>query len=122
VAPEVPARPRSPHAYPKEARLRLQREFQAVRARGRRRSQTLVNVRVLSTDLGRARLGLASPRWYGDAIRRNRFRRLAREAFRSIRSRLPSVDLLVEPRRDLKEPTLEGLVRDLLFAAGTPPR
>jgi ribonuclease P protein component len=75
-------------------------------------------VRVRENGLGRARLGLATPRAYGDAVRRNRFRRLAREAFRSVRARLPAVDLLVEPRRDLGEPTLDGLVRDLLLLAG----
>jgi ribonuclease P protein component len=122
VAAEIPARPRLPLSYPKEARLRLARDFQAVRARGRRRIGALVVVRVLATDLGRARLGLSSPRWYGDAVRRNRFRRLAREAFRAVRARLPSVDLLVEPRRDLGTPTLEGLEADLVSAAGTPPR
>jgi ribonuclease P protein component len=122
VAAEVPARPPVPLSYPKEARLRLQRDFREVRARGRRRSLSLIVVRVLGTDRGRARLGLASPRWYGDAVRRNRFRRLVREAFRSVRARLPSVDLLVEPRRDRPVPTLEGISRDLLLAAGTPPR
>ena len=74
-------------------------------------------LRVVANDLGRARLGLATPRRYGGAVRRNRFRRLAREAFRAVRGRLGSRDFLVEPRRDLREPTLDGLSRDFVAAA-----
>jgi ribonuclease P protein component len=120
TAPESPAG-RAASAYPKEARLRLDRDFRAVRARGRRRAGALTVVRVLPTDLGRARLGLSSPRWYGDAVRRNRFRRLAREAFRALRARMPSVDLLVEPRRGGPAPTLAAMARELAAAAGALP-
>lgn len=70
-------------------------------------------MRVLVTDRGHARLGVATPRKYGGAVRRNRFRRLLREAFRRVAGALGSVDLLVEPRRDVAEPTLAGLLRDL---------
>jgi len=73
-------------------------------------------VRILPNDVGIARLGLATPRRYGGAIRRNRFRRLTREAFRALQATLGAVDVFVAPRRGLGEPTLEGLRADLLAA------
>ena len=91
-----------------------------VRNRGRRHVGAEASIRWAANGLEGPRLGLATPRKYGDAVRRNRFRRLAREAFRSLVSRLPARDLLVEPRRDLVEPTLDGLRRDLALACGTP--
>ena len=71
-------------------------------------------VRRLANESGGARLGLSTPRAYGGAVRRNRFRRLAREAFRALRSELGAYDYMVSPRRHLVEPTLEGLGADLL--------
>jgi ribonuclease P protein component len=106
--------------YPKDARLRRDRDFQGVRRFGRRILGREASFRVFSTDLGRARLGIATPRKYGSSVRRNRFRRLVREAFRSLRADLGSVDLLIEPRRDVKEPSLAGLVADLRLAIRRP--
>ena len=126
AAPAPPVgEPRGAQAYPKEARLRLRRDFLAVRSRGRRFTARLCVVRTLAASGAAARLGIAAPRAYGKAVRRNRFKRLVRAAFRRVRARLRPVDLLVEPRRDLgdeREPTLADLEADLLAAAGRGPR
>lgn len=108
-------------AFPKGARLRLDRDFAAVRTRSRRHLGHEAIVRVVATEHGRPRLGLATPRAYGNAVRRNRFRRVARAAFRAVMASLGSRDFLLQPRRDLREPTLRGLARDLSTAAGAPP-
>jgi ribonuclease P protein component len=109
--------------YPKAARLRLERDFGAVR-RGRRFVGREAVVRV-APGAGRARLGLGAPRGYGGSVRRNRFRRLVREAFRQVAAALPPLDLLVQPAPALypsrggpppAEPTLDGLREDLLRA------
>lgn len=100
--------------------MRLDRDFVPVRTRGRRYVGREASIRSADNGLDRARLGVATPKKYGGAPRRNRFRRLVREAFRSLAARLPARDLLVEPRRDLVEPTLGGLRRDLALACGTP--
>lgn len=112
--------PRPANSYPKANRLRLDRDFTPVRMRGRRYNGREASIRSIQNALGHPRLGLATSRKYGDAIRRNRFRRLAREAFRALASRLPAKDLLVEPRRDVVEPSLEGLKRDFALACGMP--
>jgi ribonuclease P protein component len=129
VDPQPPSRPSSGAAasapaparpYPKSFRLRTAEDFRRVRARGRRYQGAESIVRVLRTDGPAPRLGLATPRAYGSAVRRNRFRRLAREAFRALAATLGPVDCLVEPLRrgkDAPEPTLRGLAADLGSAA-----
>jgi len=112
--------PDRPAPYPKWARLRKDRDFLAVRNRGRRVTGSQCQVRVVQNELGRPRLGLATPKKYGNAVRRNRFRRLARTAFRLLGRSLGARDLLVEPRRGLGEPSLEGILQDLRAAAGIP--
>lgn len=103
--------------YPKEARLRLARDFRAVLDRGRAVPGGECLVRVFLRAEGVARLGIASPKGMGGAVRRNRFRRLVREAFRALRSRLGPLDLLVSPKRGLGVPTLPGIRADLERAA-----
>lgn len=112
------------HGYPRTARLRSERDFATLRRLGGRRyTGREAVIRVVSVGGDGPRLGLATPKAYGHAVRRNRFRRLAREAFRHVRPELRPVDLLVVPRRDLREPTLDGLCTDLraAAAAGRPP-
>ncbi len=69
------------------------------------------------SEAGAPRLGIATPRRYGGAVRRNRFRRLVREAFRELAAQLGSFDYMVSPKRSLREPTLDGLRGDLLRAS-----
>lgn len=101
------------NAYPPSARLRRRADFRRLLRRARVVPGVECVVRVARSDAGRARLGIAAPRRYGGAVRRNRFRRLVREAFRSIAPDLGEWDLLVAPRKGLVEPTLTGLRADL---------
>lgn len=111
--------------YPKHVRLRRKAEFTLVLSRGDAFPGRQALVRRVPNRLGHARLGLSTPRRYGNAVRRNLFRRLAREAFRGMRDELGGFDYLLSPRRHLAEPTLDGLGRDLLrtlTATPAPPR
>ena len=100
--------------YPRSARLRRQQDFQRVVKRGDVFPGREAVVRRIANETGEARLGIATPRRFGRAVRRNRFRRLAREAFRSVRHRLGGHDYFLSPRRTLETPTLDGLREDML--------
>ncbi len=108
--------------YPKSARLRRRGEFRALLDGGEVFPGREALVRRLRRTSGSARLGVTVPRGYGGAVRRNRFRRLAREAFRGVSAGLGPMDLLLSPRRGLTAPTLAGLRRDLEHAARAAPR
>jgi ribonuclease P protein component len=56
-------------------------------------------VQSLANEAGEARLGMAvGVRAVGNAVRRNRLRRLVRESFRMHRQEMPAVDVLVTAR------------------------
>src|SRR5437588_121767 len=59
-----------------------------------------------ANDLDHARVGFSVGRKIGNAVSRNRLRRLYREAFRLVRERLPrGIDFVLIPRT-ASEPTL----------------
>jgi ribonuclease P protein component len=68
---------------PKDARLRKSAEFRAVYEGGRRFDGRLVTAFVLANHLGQHRLGITASRKMSRlAVKRNRAKRLLREAFR----------------------------------------
>ena len=114
-----------PACYPRFARVRTRAAFQRIVRKGDVFPGRECLVRRCANDGPCARLGIATPRRYGKAVRRNRFRRLVREAFRQIRETLGAHDYFVTPRRHLAEPTLEGIRADLvsvLHRSPAPPK
>jgi ribonuclease P protein component len=63
-------------------------------------------VQSVGNEAGEARLGMAvGLRVAGNAVRRNRLRRLIRESFRMHRQEMPAVDVLVTARAAAKAAT-----------------
>lgn len=79
--------------FPKERRLRKRREFLAVQRQGKKVHGTHVLVVVLSGGSGR--LGITVSKKVGNAVTRNRIKRLIREFARTGDWVPPCVDLVV---------------------------
>jgi ribonuclease P protein component len=84
------------HTFPKSRRLRTREEFSAVYDAKVRESRGPLMIYGRPNRLSHPRLGLSTSRKVGTAVRRNRIRRLLREAFRHLQHDLPAgYDLLI---------------------------
>jgi ribonuclease P protein component len=82
--------------FPPQRRVRRKVDFESAYKRGRRFSDNLFTMTVRVNDVGGPRLGLAiAARTIGNAIARNRLRRIIRESFRHEQHRLPAADIIV---------------------------
>ena len=116
---------------PKVARLCSMRDFRRVYRHGMRVHGDRLVVVGLQNRNGHHRLGLAVSKEHGRAVRRNKIKRLVREAFRLTRPDLPGqFDLVVIPRPDPEaryvlaelRSELAQLVSELVARRDEPPR
>lgn len=85
--------------HSQERRLRKKREFDAVYAHGRRFGNSFFGVTTHVNEKGWPRLGLAvAVKTAGNAVERNRIRRVIREFFRLHQHEIPALDLVVSAR------------------------
>ena len=89
----------SEYKFRKSDRLRKQSEFDKVYENNVYAADNTLVVQGSRNEIGRPRLGLAVSRRVGNAVVRNRWKRLIREAMRLNKSRLPPLDLVVRPRK-----------------------
>jgi ribonuclease P protein component len=85
-----------PSRFGANLRLRSKLQFDAVYAGGRRIDDRYFAIRAKANGLAHPRVGLAvAVRTAGNAVKRNRLRRLVRESFRLAQHDLPAMDLVV---------------------------
>jgi ribonuclease P protein component len=99
---------------PRCVRLRRHEDFTRVFNDNLRASDELLTVLARRNQLEHARLGLAvSRKAVGNAVHRNRLKRIMREVFRLTRSELPAIDIVVLARPRSAEATSTELRRSL---------
>jgi ribonuclease P protein component len=87
--------------FSKDHRVRRRGEFQRVFDLSLRTKGRYLTILVAPNDIGTARLGIVASRKLGDAVRRNRAKRLIREVFRRSATQERGMDVVVIPRREL---------------------
>jgi ribonuclease P protein component len=100
--------------FTKARRVRRRGEFQRVFDLSLRTKGRYFTVLVAPNDAGTTRLGIVASRKLGDAVRRNRAKRLIREVFRHTAA--PNgrgMDVVVIPRRELFDAAYSDLEADL---------
>ncbi len=104
--------------FRREDRVLHKAEFDLAFEAGWRAFAAGLVIYLRDAELGRPRLGLVTSRKFGNAVRRNRARRLLREAFRLERARLPPLDIVALPQVD-RFPDSCAAVRAALLEAVT---
>ena len=103
--------------FPANRRVKMGVDFDRAYRGRKSAADTLVVVYAAANGLAHARLGLSVSRKVGNAVRRNRWKRLLREAFRLSQGELPAgMDFIIIPRADA-EPELKSLSKSLVKLA-----
>lgn len=86
---------------PKETRLRSSQDFERIYAQRVRWGDDHLLIFADRNELGVTRIGLSVSKKHGNAVQRNRLKRLIREAFRLSQHDLPrGLDLILIPRQN----------------------
>ncbi len=105
------------YAFPKESRLRASGDFERVYRHRRSVSDERLILYARPNELAHSRFGTSVSRKVGDAVRRNRWKRLLREAYRLARHELPAgLDFVAIPRT-IEPASLDDLRQSLLKLA-----
>ncbi|RYZ04367.1 MAG: ribonuclease P protein component [Myxococcales bacterium] len=114
----APSEPGSRSSPSSASRVRKRAEYLEIQSGGQRVSGDCLVFILLRRPAGSPlRLGITASRKIGNAVQRNRARRLVREAFRAVFEQLPpAVDIVVIVRRPLGERKLQAVLDEWLRA------
>ncbi|MCP5492616.1 MAG: ribonuclease P protein component [Chlamydiales bacterium] len=91
--------------------LKRRADFQKIYRQGVRFVGKSSLITYLKTEDSQSRLGLTVTKKYGNAVKRNRFRRLAKEAFRL--TSMPPLDYNISPRGPYRPLKCQDIISDL---------
>ena len=98
------------HRFTWKERLHKKKEFQKVFDEGKVFNNEQIKVFALLNNSPVSRLGLVVGRKFGNAVKRNRFKRIFREAYRLNKNLLQNgIDLIILPRPGLVELSLNSI-------------
>ncbi|MDC8449625.1 MAG: ribonuclease P protein component [Nitrospira sp.] len=104
--------PMTLNAQGRDVFLRSNRDIQIVKHHGRRISTAFFNLLAYKMNDAPSRVGIIVGKRFGNAVRRNRAKRVFRELVRHVYPNLvPGQGLLVFPKRDALLQSREGLVQ-----------
>jgi ribonuclease P protein component len=106
----------SDHSFPKRMRILCAEEFERVFAARQSTSDHSFVLYGAANGENCARIGLTVSRRVGNAVQRNRWKRLLRESFRLTHERLPPLDLVCVARAPTP-PELNQLMETLVRLA-----
>ena len=92
-------------------KLRRRAEFTKVYDHGTRFRGRFMTCFALPNEVGSPRLGIAASQKIGNAVARNRAKRLVRELFRGHKP-LTGIDIVVIPRREMLEASWRNIEAD----------
>ena len=101
--------------FPSTMRLKLRGDFRRVFRQGRIWKGEPFTLHVLSRA-GESQIGIVISRKWGNAVQRNRMKRLLREAFRMNARHLQNVAIIVRPTHDCRQESVESLGQALVSA------
>lgn len=105
--------------FPRSSRLTSRKQFLEVYDKGRRVSSSSFVLFGLENGSGGCRLGITVTRRVGNAVRRNRIKRMVREIFRHHRDELrPNLDLVVNVRESILGEDSRALEKEFLRTFG----
>ena len=103
------------NTFPKSEHLRHPWQFRLLYDTGRRCEGRQLVLYALETDIGGRQLGVVTSRRVGNAVVRNRARRLMREAYRLNKQKLkPHLQLVMIARSAIREKSLRDVESEML--------
>jgi ribonuclease P protein component len=101
-------------SFGKEHRIRAPHEYKEIISRGSRIATSRFTLFILTRGDGEKRIGVSVGKRVGNAAKRNRIKRLVREAFRTHKNRIsPGTDMVVIVRRISGKEKLSNVVEEL---------